>query len=68
MGPAKSDPDHADDVRRGTVVFAEAVEVFARMMRIDLDEMLCDVEFAYATDDVVADGVSIRADTSAGWT
>jgi 2,4-diaminopentanoate dehydrogenase len=42
-------------------VFAEAVDAFARMMRIDLDEILCDVEFAYATDDVVADGVSIPA-------
>jgi hypothetical protein len=60
-GRPRDDPGHADDVRRGTVVFAEAVDVFARMMRIDLDEILCDVEFAYATDDVVADGVSIPA-------
>ena len=60
-GRPRDDPGHADDVRRGTVVFAEAVDVFARMMRVDLDEILCDVEFAYATDDVVADGVSIPA-------
>lgn len=60
-GRPRGDPGHADDVRRGTVVFAEAVDVFARMMRIDLDEIRCDVEFAYATDDVVTDGVSIPA-------
>ena len=60
-GLRRGDPGHADDVRRGTVVFAEAVDVFARMMWIDLDEILCNVEFAYATDDVVADGVSIPA-------
>ena len=30
VGPATGDPGHADDVRRGTVVFAEAVDVFAR--------------------------------------
>ena len=65
-GRPQGDPGHADDVRRGTVVFAEAVDVFARMMRIDLDEILCDVEFAYATDDVVADGVSIPVGHVAG--
>jgi 2,4-diaminopentanoate dehydrogenase len=60
-GRPKGDPGHADDVRRGTVVFAEAVDVFARMMVIDLDDIRCDVEFAYATEDIVADGVSIAA-------
>jgi 2,4-diaminopentanoate dehydrogenase len=58
-GRPRDDPGHADDVRRGTVVFAEAVDVFARLMRIELDEIRCDVEFAYATADVVSDGVSI---------
>lgn len=58
-GRPKDTPGHAEDVRRGTVVFAEAVDVFARMMRIELDEIRCDVDFAYATEDVVADGVSI---------
>lgn len=58
-GRPKGDAGHADDVRRGTVVFAEAVDVFARLMRIDLDEIKCDVAFAYATEDVLTDGVSI---------
>lgn len=60
-GRPKGDPGHADDVRRGTAVFAEAVDVFARMMRVDLDEIGCTVEFAHTTEDVVADGVSLPA-------
>jgi 2,4-diaminopentanoate dehydrogenase len=60
-GRPQGDPGHADDVRRGTVVFAEAVDVFARLMGVDLDEICCDVVFAHTTEDVVADGVSIPA-------
>lgn len=60
-GRPKNDPAHADDVRRGTVVFAEAVDVLARLMRIDLDEIRCDVHFAHTTEDVVADGISLPA-------
>ncbi len=60
-GRPRGDPGHADDVRRGTAVFAEAVDVFARMMRVDLDEISCDVAFAHTTEDVVTDGVSIPA-------
>lgn len=60
-GRPKGDPGHADDVRRGTAVFAEAVDVFARMMRVHLDEITCSVDFAYTTEDVVTDGVSLPA-------
>ncbi|WP_156409408.1 NAD(P)H-dependent amine dehydrogenase family protein [Mycobacterium sp. Root265] len=60
-GRPKDDPSHADDVRRGTVVFAEAVDVFARLMGIVVDEIRCDVAFAHTTEDVVADGVSLPA-------
>jgi 2,4-diaminopentanoate dehydrogenase len=60
-GRPKGDPGHADDVRRGTAVFAEAVDVFARMMRVDLDDIRCDVVFAHTTKDIVTDGVSIAA-------
>jgi len=58
-GRPRDDPGHADDVRRGTSVFAEAVDLFARLMRIELDEIRSDIDFAYATENVVADGVSI---------
>lgn len=60
-GRPKNDPGHADDVRLGTAVFAEAVDVFARMLHVDLDEIICDVTFAHTTEDVVADGISIPA-------
>jgi 2,4-diaminopentanoate dehydrogenase len=60
-GRPKGDPGHPDDVRCGTVVFAEAVDVLAQLMRINLDAILCDVEFAHTTEDVVADRVSIPA-------
>lgn len=58
-GRPKGDPSHADDVRRGTAVFAEGVDVFAKLMRVDLHEILCDVSFAHATEDIVVDGVAI---------
>src|SRR3546814_901929 len=60
-GRPKDDPSHTDDVRRGTAVVAEAVDMFAKLMRIDLDEICCDVAFAHTTGDIVADGVSIPA-------
>jgi hypothetical protein len=60
-GRPKDDPGHADDVRRGTAVFAEAVDVFARLMRVDLDEIGCTVDFAHTTEDVLTDGVSLPA-------
>ncbi|WP_139335330.1 dihydrodipicolinate reductase [Mycobacterium sp. GA-1841] len=59
-GEPKDTPGHADAVRTGTAVFAEAVDVLARMLRIDLDEITCSVEFAHATQEVITDGVLIR--------
>lgn len=44
-GRPKDDPGHAD----------------ARLMRVDLEEIRCDVDFAYTTEDVVTDGVSLPA-------
>ena len=65
-GRPKGDPGHADDVRKGTAVFVEAVDAFARLMRIELDDITCSVDFAYATEDFVADGVAIAAGHVAG--
>ncbi|MGK9272590.1 dihydrodipicolinate reductase [Williamsia muralis] len=59
-GRPKNAPGHVEDVRAGTAVFAEAVDVLARMLRVELDEISCSVEFAHATEEVVADGVLIR--------
>ena len=56
-----NDPGHTAAVEAGTFVFAEGIDALARTMRIDLDAIECDIEFAHATQDVVADGVAIRA-------
>lgn len=58
-GRPQGDPGHADDVAKGTVVFAEAVDLFAQLMGIDVDEIGCRVDFAHTTEDVIADGVSL---------
>ena len=58
-GRPKDDPGHVEDVRRGTAVFAEAVDVLARLTHVELDSIDCTVDFAYTTRDVVADGVSL---------
>lgn len=59
-GRPKNDPGHVEDVRVATAVFAEAVDALARMLRVELDEISCSVEFAHATQEAVADGVLIR--------
>ncbi|WP_292991677.1 dihydrodipicolinate reductase [Mycobacterium sp.] len=65
-GRPANDVGHADDVRRATAVFAEAVDLFARIMRVKLDDITCAVEFAHAIEDFVADGVVIPAGNVAG--
>ena len=62
LGRPAGDPGHADDVRAGTAVFADAVEVLGQLLGVEFDELRCDVEFAHATeaveltDLVIADG------------
>lgn len=52
-GRPGGDPGHADDVRAGTVVFAEAVEVLGQLLGVErFDEIRCDVAFAHATEAV----------------
>jgi 2,4-diaminopentanoate dehydrogenase len=52
-GRPGGDAGHTDDVRAGTVVFAEAVEVLGHLLGIArFDEVRCDVAFAHATEDV----------------
>jgi hypothetical protein len=61
------DPGHADDVRAGTLVFAEAVEVLGLLLGIDsFDEVRCDVTFAHATEVVNPSGMTIPAGHVAG--
>ncbi|MBE7159777.1 MAG: dihydrodipicolinate reductase [Williamsia herbipolensis] len=59
-GRPRDSPGHAEDVEKATEVFAEGVEALALLMGTELDDIVCDVEFAYGTEDLVADGVEIR--------
>lgn len=60
-GRPSGDPGHADDVRAGTAVFADAVEVLGQLLGVELDELRCDVEFAHATEDVELTDMVIRS-------
>nr|MDT0664566.1 hypothetical protein [Micromonospora sp. DSM 115978] len=61
-GRPRNDPGHADDVRAGTAVFAEAVEVLGQLLGVEVDELRCEVEFAYATEDVQLADTVIKKD------
>ena len=49
-----------EDVRAGTVVFAEAVEVLGLPPGVQVDETRCEVVLKYATEDVEVPGLTIR--------
>jgi 2,4-diaminopentanoate dehydrogenase len=66
-GRPGADPGHAEDVRAGTVVFAEAVEVLGHLLGVDrFDELRCDVAFAHATEDIELSDLAIPAGHVAG--
>jgi hypothetical protein len=65
-GRPEGDPTHAADVERATAVFAEGVEVLARMVGIESDELRCTVEFALAEKDLALPGRPIASGTVAG--
>ena len=61
-GRPRNDPGHADAIRAGTLVFAEAVEVLGRLLGVEIDEYRCDVELAHATEDLELPDLAIAAD------
>jgi len=65
-GRPEGDPSHPDDVERATAVFAEGVEVLARMLGLEPDELRCTVEFAIAEKDLDLPGRPIASGTVAG--
>jgi hypothetical protein len=66
-GRPAGDPGHADDVRAGTAVFAEAVEVLGRILGVDrFDAIRCDVAFAHSTADLELTDMAIPAGHVAG--
>ncbi|WP_307875067.1 NAD(P)H-dependent amine dehydrogenase family protein [Frankia nepalensis] len=59
-GRPRGDAGHADAVRAGTAVFAEAVEVLGQLVGTSFDELRCDVEFAHATEDLTLTSMVIQ--------
>jgi len=65
-GRPKGDPNHAKDVEEATGPFADAVEAIAILFDYTLDEVRCDVEFAYATQELDVPGRTVPQGTVAG--
>jgi hypothetical protein len=65
-GRPMGDPGHADAVRAAVSVFQDGVEVLAATMGVELDDVLCHVDFAAAVKDLDLPGRPIAAGTVAG--
>jgi hypothetical protein len=65
-GRPEGDPSHPADVERATAVFAEGVEVLARVLGLEAYELRCTVEFATAEKDLDLPGRPIASGTVAG--
>jgi 2,4-diaminopentanoate dehydrogenase len=59
-------PELADMARTGTAVFGEAVALVADMLGVELDEIVCESEFAQTTEDLVMASWTIAAGHVAG--
>jgi 4-hydroxy-tetrahydrodipicolinate reductase len=59
-------PDLHEMARAGTAVFGEAVAMVADALGVELDEIVCESEFAQATEDVVMASWTIPAGCVAG--
>jgi 4-hydroxy-tetrahydrodipicolinate reductase len=66
FGHPIDDPGLADMARSGTAVFGEAVAMVADMLGIELDEIVCESEFAQTTEDLVMTSWTIPAGHVAG--
>jgi hypothetical protein len=66
FGRPMGDPDLPGMAAEGTAVFGEAVALVADALGVELDEIVCDAEYARATDDVVMDSWTIPAGCVAG--
>lgn len=65
-GRPKGDPGHAEDVKKATIPFSDACEALARLGGLELDDVRCEVDFAYATQDLDIPGREVKAGTVAG--
>ena len=65
-GRPAGDPGHAEAVEAATAVFADALDVLAALMGLELDERRCTVSFAHATEDLDIPGMTIAKGHVAG--
>jgi hypothetical protein len=66
FGRPIDDPELPGMAAKGTAVFGEAVAMVADALAIELDEVVCEAEYAQATADVVMDSWTIEAGCVAG--
>jgi hypothetical protein len=66
FGRTMDDPELPGMAAKGTAVFGEAVAMMADALGIELDDIVCESEYAVATEDVVMDSWTIKAGCVAG--
>ena len=66
FGRPIDDPELPGMAAEGTAVFAEAVAMVGDALGVELDEIVCDAEYAKTTEDVVMDAWTIPAGCVAG--
>lgn len=66
FGRPIDDPELPGMAAEGTAVFGEAVAMVADALGVELDEIVCEAEYAQTTDDVVMDSWTIAAGCVAG--
>jgi 2,4-diaminopentanoate dehydrogenase len=66
FGRPIDDPELQGMAAKGTAVFGEAVAMVADALGVELDEIVCDAEYAQTTEDVVMDSWTIEAGHVAG--
>ena len=66
FGRPIDDPELPGMAARGTAVFGEAVALVADGLGVQLDEIVCEAEYARTTEDVVMDSWTISAGCVAG--
>jgi hypothetical protein len=66
FGRPIDDPELPGMAAKGTAVFGEAVAMVADALGVELDDIVCEAEYARTTDDVVMDSWTIPAGCVAG--
>ena len=66
FGRPIGDPELAGMAAKGTAVFGEAVAMVADALGVELDEIVCEAEYAQTTEDVVMESWTIPAGCVAG--